>query len=375
LAGLCLVSACSDGGTAIKAPPPSTAQASMAPTTTPSKPAATDKVRLSKVADFSGTGTSTGPMALGDGVLAYPFTTVRSSTRWDQVEAVPLSSMHRSVVARSAWPDGLIESVVVGGGWLVYVDQRQKAGVQDQPPSQWRVDAVDLATGARILLGTSGDRADPVPPYVSRTGGYVLWTPYGTGAKLPTYDWKPGWPAARTLPIPDPAPQGGISIVGKHLVYLVDSSTPVSVAFPTGDCWEAPLSGGKAVQVTTTGLVENCVARGDDLFWSQIDDPTSADNFDPSSTWLGSLSTRQAVELTGTTAKASADASFGTGFVAWSNLSQRAVVRSLAGGGQAVFSDRHSVSGLVADGLLVATDSSTGKNSPTDFHVRRVTIH
>ncbi|HET6154077.1 MAG TPA: hypothetical protein VFE15_14080 [Marmoricola sp.] len=366
-----LLAACSDGGTAIKAPPTSTAPASMAPTTTPSAPAATDKVTLTRVASFTGTGASTGPMALGDGVLAYPFTTAGS--RWDQVEAVRLATMRRSVVATSQWSDGLIESVAVGNGWLVYVDQRQKVGVQDQPPTQWRVKAVDLATGRTIVLGTSGNRADPGPPYVSRTGGYVLWTPYGTGAALPTSVWKPGWAAARKLPTPDPAPQGTISIVGNRLVYVVDSSTPVSAAFPTGDCWEAPLTGGKAEQVTTTGLVENCIARGDDLFWSQIDDPASADNFDPSSTWLGSLSTRQAVELTSTTAKASGDASFGAGFVAWSNLSQQAVVRSLAGGGQAVFSDRNSVSGLVADGALVATDSSTGKR-PTTFHVRRVRI-
>lgn len=262
------------------------------PATTPASPPTRGPVSI----DVEGVGAvrmraaDAGPPAISDGGVVVLPTAARRGESWDTVTLVdPVHGTSR-VVARSAWSTGLVNWVAAAGGWVVYTDQSAKQS-PDAPEVLWRVEAVELSSGHRRTLATSGDRRSPFVPVVGAQDGVVFWTQAEEDESAEELVWTPGAGAPYALLRHAEMTPGSATVSEGAMFYLGPNGRGTTEHTTGGDCWRVPLTGGEPVAATHTALAMWCAARAGHLVWSQHIDPATpnppADGIydDPYSLW------------------------------------------------------------------------------------------
>lgn len=209
-----------------------------------------------------------GVVALGQDRVAFPYDTDPSDGR-SSIVSIDLASRRRTVVARSEFPDGLINFVAVSGDWTVYDDQEHLRGDGDMK-TLWRIVAVNGKTHERRLLSTSGDQKDPFVPYVKSHNGYVYWAVAEPDQSARLLLWRPEWSEPHTVLRNAEADVLDLHVQGDSMVYV----GPAADKNPDGaDCWKVPLEGGTPTALTHSGLVMDCVADDEHVIWADHVDP------------------------------------------------------------------------------------------------------
>ena len=241
-------------------------------------PDPSSRIAVHRVARVPLAAADAGPLAIGVGsrtVLVTPTASDRG-TSWNAVTVVDLATKSARVVARSAWPDGLINWVATTNDWVAYVDQSAEQG-PDHPAVLWRVEAVNLVTGATRELATSGGAPSPHIPVVNAQDGYVLWTQAEADGTAQESVWDTTHRAATPTALLRHAEMtpGSATVADGAMVFLGRNGKGLSGHTVGGDCWQVPLAGGTPTPVTTTALAMACAARGHHVVWSQHADPAA----------------------------------------------------------------------------------------------------
>lgn len=200
----------------------------------------------------------------GDAVVA---THPRGEYRTDEIRVFGGGGQRR--IATTSFGKGEIDSVVVAGDWVGWVDKSRATPVE-AVPVKWRVFVQQISgAGAPALLASSGGVKAPWAPYMAGGEGGFAWPTQGQGDRS-EWVWTPQDGVRRiasTADIADP------SVLSDRLVYVAKS--------PQGqDCWEQPIAGGAAKALTTSGLVHSCVAAGATVVYSEGIRPTDDDDED-----------------------------------------------------------------------------------------------
>lgn len=274
---------------------------------------------------------SVGPVRLGDKTVVYPFTTDAHGS-WNQVGVAALNSDEPRVVARSAWPHGLINWVASTGSWVAYVDQSAEQS-DSHPEVLWRIWAVDTDTGRKVRLASNGQHPDAFVPIVLGRDGSFYWTSAEADRTARESIWRPGWDAPRDVLRHTEMTPGSETLVGDRLIYLGPNGAGKRGHTVGGDCWSVPVTGGDPQPLTHTALALGCAASGDSLVWSQHVGahpdkmPAAGLLDDPYTVWSRPLDGGQPTRLERGYILASPPLA-GDGFASWDPDGRR-VVRSL----------------------------------------------
>jgi len=266
---------------------------------------------------------------LSQGVLAYAFAR-KQNTDAKAVEVVELATEDARVVARSRWPEGLVNWVQLAGDTLIYTDQDRLPDSWDMR-SKWRLYALDLVTGERTVLATSGGRAQPWLPAPHSAEGFVVWSELqnrrdladGVRVRL----WRPRWEKPRTLMDHAKVLMTSEQISDGQLVYIGPSGGKVKGYFRQ-DVFTVPLrGGGEPVQLSDHNWVDWVAAADGMAVWSKRRNPRRNDLADPYTHWSRPLDRSEpAVRIQrGFT---SSNVVAGTGFAAWWPLDADGIVLS-----------------------------------------------
>ncbi|MEP9382623.1 hypothetical protein [Nocardioides sp. KR10-350] len=245
----------SDGSSTGRSPSAATASS---PSTGPLALHPTTKVRVPG---------SVGPVRLGDDEVVFPFSD-GSDDSWREVGVAGFDDSRPRVVAKSAWPHGLINWVAATGDWVAYVDQSAEQS-DSSPDVRWRIRAVDTRTGETVQLASNGDEPDPYVPIVLGQDGWFFWTSAESDRSARESVWKPGWGAPKDLLRHTEMTPGSETLAGDRLVYLGAAATGARGHTVGGDCWSVPITGGDPAPLTHTALAMGCAAAGDDVVWTQ----------------------------------------------------------------------------------------------------------
>ncbi len=294
-----------------------------------------------------------------------------------------------TTVARSQWPGGLIDWVEVQGDTVVYLDQDRIVGT-DALASQWRLWALDLGQGTRSLLASSGASERPWVPVPNAGPDGFVWVEWLSDSKPEQGQrirwWQPGWGAPRTLTEGVFVDEATLTATDGMWVYSARSGGIVD-GMSAHDVFVRPLAGGKARQLTDTGVVTTFDLSDDQLVWAQraVPGETKQKYSDPYSHWALTLpdptdpaKDDRAEPFRFQVGFSASNVVAGQGFAAWWPRSTRTVALARTTGDGAVepvnLGDL-SVSipaRLDADGTrLVFATNSPGQH--TRIHVLRVT--
>lgn len=210
---------------------------------------------------------SVGPVRLGDDMVVYPFAT-DAHRSWDEVGVTALDSDKPRVVARSAWPHGLINWVASTGAWVAYVDQSGEQS-DSRPEVLWRIWAVDTDTGRKVQLATNGHQPDAFVPIVLGRDGSFYWTSAEADRTARESIWQPGWDAPKDVLRHTEMTPGSETLVGDRLIYLGPNGAGKLGHTVGGDCWSVPVAGGAPEALTHTALALGCAASGTAVVWTQ----------------------------------------------------------------------------------------------------------
>ena len=226
-------------------------------------------------------------LALSDQTLAYAQASGATS-HLDEVVVVSLRSGRRRVVARSGFPHGLVDWVAVTGHTVVYTDQDRVPSTAN-PRNRWRLEAVDLVTGQRRLLASSGDRAQPWVPTPRASEGDVVWAqlqdPGNLRKGLEVRQWRQGWSGPRVLLTHSRLSSGSGAVTDGRFVFVQTEPHLVAGSYAQ-DVFSVPLSGGHITQISHNGTVQWMNAANGQVVWSQKKSRTRQGLADPYSHWV-----------------------------------------------------------------------------------------
>lgn len=177
-----------------------------------------------------------------------------------------------SAVAESAWPQGFINWVGVSGSWVLYVDQSR---LQDDQHMDvlWRIDAVNVTTGAHRTIASNGATADPWVPYLDSTEDGITWTQASPSQRANLYIWDGPHGHAVELESDVEMTPGSDRAAGAYVYYLGPNGRGEKGHTTGGDCWRIPRVGGTPQAITKTALALSCTPTPRSLFTGLHIDP------------------------------------------------------------------------------------------------------
>jgi hypothetical protein len=215
-----------------------------------------------------------GPMALTGDRVVYPFSE-SDGADWSKVGVLDVATKAQEVVARSEWPNGLINWVAGTGDWIAWVDQSQRQSYA-APRVMWRIWAKNLATGELRQLSSNGETPDPFVPQVHGQEGYLFWTQAEADRTAREFAWEVGSRNARSILRHVEMTPGSETATDGQLVYLSRAAGKHRGHTVGGDCWTVPLDGHESPHpVTRTALAMGCAATDGWLVWSEHIDPNT----------------------------------------------------------------------------------------------------
>ena len=194
-------------------------------------------------------------------------------------------------LARTAWRGGLMDWVEATGDTVVFTDQDREQSDAERD-TRWRMYALDLATGRRRVLASSGNRATAWVPLPRAMESQVVWAQPGTApGRFTEFVWAPGQAAPRAVLRDAQLQPGTESVTAHQLVYV---GPPASARGAGGDIYALDLTAGSRPRpLTTTGLVMRSWARGGHVVWENhigpAEDPAVEHLDDPYSHWAAPL--------------------------------------------------------------------------------------
>lgn len=204
-------------------------------------------------------------VTLGHDRLAFPFQAERTGNS-NMVVSVDLRSRVRTVVAKSEFPDGLINFVAVSGDWTVYDDQSDVRG-DGAMENLWRIVAINHKTQQRRILATSGKKENPFVPYVKSHNGYVYWAMAEPDRSARLLLWRPEWAEPRTVLRHAEANTLDLRVDGDWMIYVGQAADTRDSE--GSDCWRVRLGGGTPESLTNSGLAMDCISGADRVTWTE----------------------------------------------------------------------------------------------------------
>lgn len=174
-----------------------------------------------------------------------------------RVVVVDLHSETRSVVARTTWRRGQVYGVAGTGNWVVWADEARVTSDRDRAV-RWKFFALNLVSGERRTLASSGDRREWAYPWPVASDGRVVWEQQIPG-KVSTLALRVAnltTGRVRTLLRSRHLIFTSVGLSGSRVCYWYGRQTPPARGrLRRGDAYCIPARGGEPVQVTHTGKV------------------------------------------------------------------------------------------------------------------------
>lgn len=277
-----------------------------------------------------------GEVLAGDQSRHHLAETISSSAthRPRRVQVIGLGDGHRRTVAKTSWPQGVVQgAVMVGEHTVVYNDQDRVQGMDMM--TRWKLVAVDLRSGHRRILAASGS-AEPWSPHPSSNGHAVLWTELRNRSKphqdQAVFEWRPGWREPRVILRHSVLNPDTLALVRGRLVYASMSKTHTRRGHGI-DLFAQQVGSSQRQQLSHSGLVTFSDVAGGHVAWTELN-PKHGALDDPWSQWVAPLDGGHPVRLE--KGYSGGNTVTGRDFVAWWTKGSGIVVSSLNGRRQAV---------------------------------------
>lgn len=229
---------------------------------------------VAEVAHFPLGRGDTGPLATDGDTVVFPMGARRGSA-WDTVVAVDIEGGDRHVLARSRWPEGLINWASVSGDWVFWVDQShlQRDGAAEV---DWAIYATNLRSLKSTRIARNTGAGGPYVPVITADAETVLWSePTARFNHFALHSWSPV-EGARVVSADARINPGNVTLEGDTAIALGAPASDGHHIQGAADCWSISLNTGAAEPLTDSGRVMSCAFADGRLAWSELREPAEA---------------------------------------------------------------------------------------------------